>query len=301
MAGSLQLNEDLAEAVALAHDLGHTPFGHSGEDALAELMTGRGGFEHNRHTVRIVDLLEQRIPRVPGLNLSHETRECLAKHRSRYDKPVSEDFSMDERPPLEGQIVDLADSIAYNSHDLEDGLRAGLVDETECEQLAIWRQICDRIIDDHPQLRRTPADPLRQERQTRVVKEFINTMVTDALGQTLANIKRHDVAGVDDIRKCETLVTLSPTMAHHSRVVEEFLWAHLYNHHKVVRMARRARRFIERLFGEYIKEPRQMPREFSSRVEGDGLHRVVCDYLAGMTDRFAQDEYRRMFAPYERM
>ncbi|MCG3180706.1 MAG: Deoxyguanosinetriphosphate triphosphohydrolase-like protein [Phycisphaerae bacterium] len=300
MARALRLNEDLAEAVALAHDLGHTPFGHSGEDALSELMAGHGGFEHNRHTMRIVDFLEERYPDVPGLNLSRETRECLAKHTTRYDKPISRDFPMNERPPLEGQIVDLADSIAYNSHDLEDALSAGLIEEEQCAGLDIWRELRSKIAADHPKLKVASGRAYERERQNRVGKALINAMVSDALATAVASAAKFKAATLDDIRRAPAIVAFSPAMARQVRAVEEFLWANVYGHYRVIRMAKRARRFMERLFGEFVREPRQLPPSFQARLSADGPYQVVCDYLAGMTDRFCQDEYKRLFEPFER-
>jgi len=299
MARALRLNEDLAEAVALAHDLGHTAFGHSGEEALDELMTGYGGFEHNRHTVRIVELLEHLYPDWPGLNLSYETRECLAKHRTRYDRPASGDLSPGEQPPLEGQVVDLSDAIAYNSHDLDDSLAAGLIAESQCEQLALWRLLRDQIVADHPALGEggPPAG-----RRTRVVKTLIDAMVSDALTQTVADIQARGTRGLDEVRAAAApLVRFSPQMAEHVQQIEEFLWQEVYGHHRVIRMSRRAKMFIHRLFGEFIADQRLLPPSARERIEHDGLHQVVADYIAGMTDRFCQDEYRRLFEPFEPM
>jgi len=298
IARALRLNEDLAEAVALAHDLGHTAFGHSGEEALDELMTGYGGFEHNRHTMRIVDTLEHLYPNWPGLNLSYETRECLAKHRTRYDRPICADFSLAEQPPLEGQIVDLADAIAYNTHDLDDALVAGLIEERQCEKLDLWRQQRERIVADCPAL----GEAVAPGRKVRVVKTLIEAMVSDALAQTVANLRARNVASLADVRNAPApLVAFSP--ARHEQVlgIERFLWDNVYGHHRVIRMARRAKMFIQRLFREFVADQRQLPPPFAERVKSDGLQQVVADYLAGMTDRFCQDEYKRLFEPFERM
>jgi dGTPase len=298
IARALRLNEDLAEAVALAHDLGHTAFGHSGEEALDELMTGYGGFEHNRHTMRIVDRLENPYPNWAGLNLSYETRECLAKHRTRYDRPICTDFSLAEQPPLEGQIVDLADSIAYNTHDLDDALAAGLIEESQCETLDLWRLLRDRIVADNPALGAAVAPG----RKLRVVKALIDAMVTDALATTVANLRARKIASLDDVRKAGSpLVAFSPARREQVDQVERFLWDNVYGHHRVIRMARRAKMFIQRLFREFVADPRQLPPPFAGRVKAEGLQQVVADYIAGMTDRFCQDEYKRLFEPFERM
>ena len=298
MARALRLNEDLAEAVAPAHDLGHTAFGHSGEEALDELMAGHGGFEHNRHTMRIVDALEHPYPDWPGLNLAYETRECLAKHRTRYDRPISEDFSLAEQPPLEGQIVDLADSVAYDSHDLDDALAAGLIEESACEQLELWRQLRDKVVADYPR----PGQLTDQARKIRVVKNFIEAMVSDALEQTIRNLQARGVRSLDDVRAAGSpLVVFSPKIAVHVQQVERFLWDNVYGHHLVIRMSRRAKMFIRRLFEEFVADPRQLPPPYYGRIESVGLHQVVADYIAGMTDRFCQDEYKRLFEPFERM
>ncbi len=301
MARALRLNEDLAEAVALAHDLGHTAFGHSGEEALDELMKGYGGFEHNRHTMRIVDVLEHPYPDWPGLNLSYETRECLAKHRTRYDRPLSADFSLVEQPPLEGQIVDLADAIAYDSHDMDDALVAGLIEESKCEELELWRLLRDRIVADHPALGGGGPGPA-PGRQIRVVKTLIEAMVSDALEQTVAHLAERKIGRLCEVRSAgRPLVCFSPTMARKVGQVEQFLWDNVYGHHRVIRMSRRAKMFIHRLFHEFVADRRQLPPAFAGRIGADGLHQVVCDYIAGMTDRFCQDEYKRLFEPFERM
>ncbi|MDD4890932.1 MAG: deoxyguanosinetriphosphate triphosphohydrolase [Phycisphaerae bacterium] len=298
MARALRLNEDLAEAVALAHDVGHTAFGHSGEEALDELLTGYGGFEHNRHTMRIVDSLEHLYPNWPGLNLSHETRECLAKHRTRYDRPISADFPLGEQPPLEGQIVDLADSIAYNSHDLDDALSAGLIAESQCEKLDLWQKLRAKIVAENPTL----GAEIAPNRQIRVVKALIDAMVSDALTQTVENLRACKVASLDDVRKAGSpIVAFSPAMAPLVKQVEDFLWDRVYGHHRVVRTARRAKMFIQRLFREFVADQRQLPPAFAERVKADGLQQVVADYIAGMTDRFCQSEYKRLFEPFERM
>ena len=295
IARALNLNEDLAEAIALAHDLGHTPFGHSGEDALRELMREHGGFEHNLHGLRVVDRLEHRYVDFPGLNLTYEVREGMAKHRTRYDLPPAGEFADGLQPTLEAQAVEAADSIAYDSHDLDDALKAALVTEEDLAGVALWELARERAEREFGRL-----EP--ESRRVHVVRFLINLEATALLEQTCANLEEASVGELAEVRRANRpLVNFDEETRELRRELEQFLMERVYQHYRVMRMATKARRFIEELFAAYIQNPRQLPRTELSRLAEDDLHRVVCDYLAGMTDRYAQDEYLKLFAPFERV
>lgn len=299
IARELGLNEDLTEAVALAHDLGHTPFGHSGEDALRELMAGHGGFEHNLQGLWTVDYLEARYPGFPGLNLTHEVRESMAKHNTRYDDGMGlaywgeYDFDLETAPLLEAQVVDISDAIAYDSHDVDDGLTAGLLFENDLAQLALFKEATKKAHERYGSLHGVI-------RQRQIVRALINIEVMDVLSETRRRIEERGIGTTADVReRGRAIVAFSPEKAAQKKELEEFLMGHLYSHHRVRRMAIKAKRFVRELFEAYSSEPTQLPPEFQRHVADVGLHRGVCDYVAGMTDRFAQDEYKKLFYPYE--
>ena len=316
----LRVNEDLTEAVALAHDIGHTPFGHSGEEALNEAMREDGGFEHNLHGLRVVDDLERRYPEFPGLNLTYEVREGIAKHRTTHDHPaVTGDFDFAERPLLEAQIVDVADVIAYNSHDVDDGLKSGLLAESDLDGVALWRRAMDAV-------RGRWGELPPEVRRAQAVRQLINMEVTDVLEATEANVRWLKLDGPDAIRRCEdNVVNFSERMRADKMELERFLMDKLYRHHRVLKMAAKARRFLEEIFNHYVADPRQLPAEHQQRIRDEetrlrsvrggapatpqeadvlrlkAVRRVVCDYVAGMTDRYAQEDYLKLFAPWERV
>ena len=291
----LRLNEDLTEAVALAHDLGHTPFGHSGEDALRELMAQHGGFEHNRHGIRVVDVLECRYPDFPGLNLTYEVRECIAKHVTEYDHPAGHAFNPDQRQPMEGQVVELADSIAYASHDLDDALGAGILDRSAYDHVPILAEMRGRVHARHPAL--TP----RQERNE-IVRSLINLFVTALCENTRARAEVLKISSLDDVRRApDNIVALPPDISARQQELRQYLLEHVYKHYRVVRMTTKAKRFITDVFLAYVTDRRQLPPYYQRWVEREGLHQGVCDYVAGMTDRYAQDEWQRLFEPFERV
>lgn len=295
MSRILRLNEDLTEAIALAHDLGHTPFGHSGEDALQEIMRDFGGFEHNRHGLRVVEELEERYPAFPGLNLTYEVREGIIKHNTDYDYSGDVDYQPGQSPSLEAQLVDLADEIAYNNHDLDDGLTAGLITEEELLSLEIWKRAYDDVNGLYPDLD-------MDRRKYQVVKRLINDLVMDAVQQTLSNLRERKIASVDDVRGVsERLVAFSPRMMELNSELKDFLMTRVYKHYRVMRMADKAARFIKSLFDVYINRPEQLPPHAQQRIGSLPLQVVLCDYIAGMTDRYALDEYNRLFMPYERV
>ena len=292
LARALNLNEDLTEAVALAHDLGHTPFGHSGEEALRELMADHGGFEHNRHGVRIIDHLEHPYPQFRGLNLTYEVREGIAKHATQYDHPAVEGFD-DTPPPLEGQVVEIADSIAYNSHDLDDALAMGIISAGDLEDLAIFQQAA-------ADFEKSLADLSTDQRIRRIAKLLIDVMVSDLIGATEREIAGAGVESVGDVRAAgRRLVHLSEGLEAKARELEAFLMDRVYRHYRLVRMTTKAKRFVVRIFEALRANPDQLRPDYRRRADTDGLKQVIADYIAGMTDRFAQDEYRRLYEPFE--
>lgn len=292
---ALCLNEDLSEAVALAHDLGHTPFGHSGEDALRILMKDHGGFEHNVQGLRVVDVLEKRYSPFAGLNLSWEVRESIAKHNMLSDDPNVKQFDLSRQPLLEAKIVDIADSIAYDNHDIDDSLKAGLITESGLEEVELWRYAKEKVREQYNNLS-------KEMENIHTIKYLINMEVTDLIEHTQLMIEKMKIKTTDDVQKCkEKLVSFSPEISKKKRELQEFLQQNAYNHYRVVRMADKAKRFVEELFKTFVENPMQLPPEYQKWIEAAGLYQGVCDYIAGMTDRFAQDEYLKLFYPYERV
>ncbi|MBM4037869.1 MAG: deoxyguanosinetriphosphate triphosphohydrolase [Planctomycetes bacterium] len=289
------LNEDLAEAIALAHDLGHTPFGHSGEEELAAQMDGHGGFEHNRHGLRVVDHLERRYPTFPGLNLSWEVREAMAKHTTRHDRPTVPEFDDGVQPLLEAQAVEVADEVAYNNHDIDDGLTAHLLRRPELAEAEAWRVAAQAVERQQPGLPECLHD--RQ-----VIIRLINDQVTDLVETTLARIAELGIGSADGVRHAERrLFAFSPTVERRKAELEGFLQEKLYRHYRVARMTSKAKRFVRELFQAYLADPRQLPDEYRATADQEGLYRAIGDYIAGMTDRYAQDEYKKLFYPFERV
>jgi dGTPase len=297
LARSLQLNPDLTEAVALAHDLGHTPFGHSGEMALHRLMRDAGGFEHNRQGIRVVERLEQRYREYPGLNLTWEVREGIAKHRTVYDSPEIERFESHLAPPLETQIVDMADEIAFNHHDLDDALQMGIVSREDLEQIPWVDRLCRELEGCDG-----PSQKLDSFVRFRLIGRMIDLAVTDVLRQTSANIAAADVRTLDDVRRHSArLATFSPEARERNRDLGLFLMDKVYQHPRVVRMATKSEQFIERLFELYHSTPRQLPIKYQKRIPAEGLKNVIADYISGMTDRYCLEEYKRAFLPQAMM
>jgi dGTPase len=299
IARMLNVNEDLVEACALAHDLGHTPFGHSGEDALRELMKEHGGFEHNRQGLRVVDVLESRYPAFRGLNLCWEVRESIAKHVTTHDRPQPTLFRDVEfgsgQPSLEAQIVEAADSIAYDTHDLDDGLAAQMVSGEDVESVELGRMAIQHVRSKHP-------NPDAHLLRTQVVNFVINALVTDLVQNSDKSIRESGAASPGDVRKKTfALVRFSPAVHRLKLELESFLMARVYQHYRVARMSNKAKHFIARLFNAYVSDPRQLPFEYQEWVAREGAYQGVCDYIAGMTDRYAQDDYTRLFQPFERV
>jgi dGTPase len=295
LARALALNEDLAEAVALAHDLGHTPFGHAGEWALNPLMEPHGGFDHNAQSLRIVDVLEDRYPNFSGLNLSWEVREGIVKHSGRYDRPQAIEFDPQRAPCIEAQLVDYADEIAYNAHDIDDGLESGMLRLENLEGVALWEESLTATRKRYPGL----DFPLCRYA---AVRYLIDMMVTDLASWVREQIATHRIDSVDAVRAhYPRLVDFSPPMAEKNQALKAALKEHLYTHYRVTRMAMKARKVVTGLFEAYMAEPRQMPPSGRRAAVADSPARIVADYIAGLTDRSALDEYRKLYDPLERV
>jgi len=291
LARVLGLDEDLIETVALAHDLGHTPFGHVGQDTLNECMKAHGGFEHNLQSLRVVDALEQKYAEFDGLNLTFEAREGILKHCSKKNAErlgdVGRRFLDGHQPGLEAQIANLADEIAYNNHDVDDGLRSGLITLEQLEGISLFSRHLDIV-------RKLYPDLVDRRLIHETVRRMINTLVVDLIAQTRANLAEHRPEDIDQLRRCPAMAAFSPAIRDEHLELKRFLFQNLYRHYKVVRMSEKARRLIRGLFEAFTGEPRLLPPEFQGRAEAD-LPRAVCDYIAGMTDRYAILEHRRIF------
>jgi dGTPase len=297
LARTLGLNEDLAEAVALAHDLGHTPFGHAGERTLDRLMQPHGGFEHNAQSLRIVEVLEERYPCFRGLNLSWEVREGIVKHSTRYDRPQVAEYDASLAPCLEAQIVDFADEIAYTAHDVDDGLKSGMLDGKQLETVSLWAEAIGTV-------RSAAPDASVAVQRYQAVRWLIDAMASDLVASILDRIQAEGIDGLDAVRAVKPrLVEFSTAMGARQREIKRFLFDNLYMHHRVTRMTQKADRIMSALFEVYMHEPRQLPPHVLQRTHEDGesVARVVADYIAGMTDRFALEEYKKLFDPYERV
>jgi len=283
---ALRLNEDLIEAVALAHDLGHPPFGHCGEDVLDELMADADGFEHNRQSLRVVDYLEHPYPSFRGLNLTRTVRECLAKHQTRYDTPVCDEFDTFFNGPLEGQVVDLADEIAYTSADLEDALAAKWITVDDLAPLAIWRRAWATAEADAPQARAI-------HKRIRACKAVLAIMADDVVERTPARLADVNVASSDDVRNAaEKLLVFSPEIAQSVRELQEFLVKQVYLHPRSLTRRHETQAVLTDLFGHYLTHPDALPQRYRMRIDSDGAKRVICDYISGMTDRFCMQQHQ---------
>lgn len=293
----LKLNEELTEALALAHDLGHTPFGHTGEEVLNRLLEGFGGFEHNLQSFRVVDELEERYPGFNGLNLSWEVREGIIKHSSPYDRPAEllADFSPGIVPTLEAQIINYADEIAYNNHDIDDGLKSGYINLAQLKEVELWSKVFDEVEAKFPRI-----DIDRKKYQT--ISALIGLFIKDLTVTSRKKLSEYEITTTDDLRRVNRqVVELSPELARKNRELKHFLMDNLYRHYKVERMRVKAERCLTQLFETYLKHPTLLPRKYLKKMERTGRERVISDYIAGMTDRFALDEFRKLFEPYERV
>jgi dGTPase len=296
IARALRLNSDLAEAVALAHDLGHTPFGHAGERVLNELMRPHGGFEHNAQSLRIVDALEERYPHFPGLNLTWEVREGIVKHSLPYDKPLAANFDSGRAPSLEAQIVDYTDEVAYNSHDVDDGLKSGLLTLEQLDEVRLWRDAYAEVCRRHPQAN-------QRVWRYQAIRRMIDLLVTDMIDTIERRVAAARIDSLEALcERGEPVAGLSPEVDAMRLELKSFLMTNLYRHHRVVRMAVKAKKVMTELFQAYMAEPSQLPPHIADRQShGEPLARVVADYIAGMTDRFALEEYRKLFDPFEKV
>ena len=293
LAGALFLNEPLTEAIAHAHDLGHPPFGHAGEDTLHSLMREHGGFRHNRQVLRILDLLEKRSPAYDGLNLCCEVRESLLK-AEKADAPEAAEFETTRQYLLEEQAVDLADSTAYNHHDIDDGLKAGILSEEQLESLRLWRRSRLDAEKNYPGLNGAL-------RRRRILNSMFGICIHDLIEASRHRIAKLRLDSTEAVRNAD-LAAIGHSEEVEAEVVElqKFLFENFYHHYRVNRMMGKSRRILAELFQQYVENPGTLPAEWELWSEKVGLPRAVCDYLAGMTDRYALDEHRRLFDPEAR-
>ncbi|MBL7156824.1 MAG: deoxyguanosinetriphosphate triphosphohydrolase [Candidatus Omnitrophica bacterium] len=296
IARALRLNIELVEAIALAHDLGHTPFGHSGEETLRELMADHGGFDHNSQGLRVVDLLEEIYPQFPGLNLTHEVREGIIKHSTPFDTPRPYiPFESKGLPSLEIQAVDIADEIAYDNHDLDDGLTSDLIKEESLSDIKLWENTSRTIKQDYPKIN-------KKIKKSQIVRTLIDMQVTDLIKNTEKRIKKYKIKSPSSVRKLpERIVLFSGEMDVLRRPFKKFLAKNLYQHYRVIRMSQKASRIIRDLFEAYTQNPEQLPSSQAARLKKETKYIVVRDYIAGMTDRYALDEYKKFFDPYKKV
>ena len=298
VARALALNEELAEAVVLSHDLGHPPFGHAGEKALDALMEPYGGFDHNAQSLRTVDWLEERYPPFRGLNLTFEVREGIIKHSHFKDRPAAQEFDPSLYPCLEAQIVDLADEIAYLGHDVDDGLKSEMLTRADLEASELVRAAARAARESFPDIESTRGG------RYQLVIRMIDMMVTDLVTNIDRELAAAAIGSVEDVRHAgRALAWFSPPMARQVAELKDLMNRKLYRHHRVLRMTQKAGRVLTQLFNAYMAEPAQIPPHIAQRMEteGDSTARVIADYIAGMTDRFALDEYRKLFDPDERV
>lgn len=297
IARNLRLNEDLVEAISLAHDLGHTPFGHAGQDALNACMAGQGGFEHNLQSLRVVDQLEERYGAFDGLNLTFETREGILKHCSlanaRTLGDIGQRFIDKKQPTLEAQLANLADEIAYNNHDIDDGLRSGLLTVAQLDEVELFAR-------HRREVEQVFAGISGRRAINETVRRMINALILDLIEASQERIDAAGLRGADDVRNAAALITFSPAMQQQATLLKQFLRENLYRHYLVNRMTSKARRIITELFDAFTSEPRLLPPDYQT-PEGDGAAqiRTIADYIAGMTDRYAIREHRRLFTVEE--
>jgi dGTPase len=307
IARALSLNEDLAESIALGHDLGHSPFGHSGEEMLAECMRDHGGFDHNRQSLRVVELLENAYPSFPGLNLTFESREGLQKHQAFYDPPATEappSGLRDKRearlvlekyrsPSLEAQIANLADEVTYYSHDLDDAVDFEILSAAQLEENRIWQRSHRAVLERYPEAREPELHKI-------IIRDIIDRQVRDLITSSAESIRAAGVETGDDVRQHETpLIRYSDELFAANRELRKFLYQNVYYHPRVAEVNQNACEMLRRVFEEYMSDPAQLGEAATKRVEAEGLHRTVCDYIAGMTDRYLLEEHARLTAGRE--
>lgn len=295
IARALRLNEDLAEAIALAHDVGHPPFGHSGENALHEVMEPYGGFEHNSQSLRIVEELETKYPDFRGLNLTYEVREGIAKHKSAYDKPKLLKFNPDKQPALEAQIVNVADEIAYNTHDLDDGLESELLTYKDLVEVAVWKDSYAEINEKYPKA----TDEIKRYY---TIRSIIDKQATDVINYTKGNLEKYNIKTVEDVKNAPgEILSASPLLKEKNALLKEFLYNNLYTHYEVNRMNHKSYLTIKELFKTYIANPKLLAPSTRAKLKQYPLERVICDYIAGMTDRYAFQEHKKLCDVWERI
>jgi len=291
IARNLRLNEDLVEAISLAHDLGHTPFGHAGQDALNDCMKEYGGFEHNLQSLRVVDVLEERYAAFDGLNLCYETREGILKHVARKNMrqlgEIGERFIAKKRPSLEAQLANLADEIAYNNHDVDDGLRSGLITLEQLQEVTIFARHLAQVKKAYPELS-------GRRRIYETIRSMINTLAIDLTQQSTVNITSAQLTGLTDVHEASLLIGFSPQIKQEQQELKKFLHDNLYRHYRVVRMSSKAHHIIEMLFKAFNSNIELLASEYQSKFKQE-KQQVIADYIAGMTDRYAIEEYRRLF------
>lgn len=291
IARALGANEDLVEAICLAHDLGHSPFGHAGEYTLSKLMKDFGGFDHNKQSLRIVTDLEQRYPEFPGLNLTWETREGMVKHESEYDLTDAREFSPELRGNLETQICNVADELAYTTHDLDDGLRSGMITPQMLDGIALWEILTETYNWSGPLLKDLDRNSM--------IRNLVGLLVTDMIQATDTRLKESGVKSALDIQRLTyNIIGYREDMQRRNRELKDFLFTKLYRHYRVVRMQVKAEHIVADLFTAYLAEPLILPDHVQQWIPGRGLERTICDYIAGMTDRYAIEEHARLHDPY---
>ena len=286
----LRLNEDLTEALVLSHDIGHTPFGHAGQVVMEELMKTYGGFEHNQQSLRIVEELEHPYPDFKGLNLSFEIREGIVKHSAHWQpENVPEEYLPHQQPCIEAQMIDFVDEIAYNNHDVDDGLGSQMFTFKDIEPIRLWNESLGKV------RKKYPNETLETLKRP-IISGMITALVDDLVQTTKKNIEEKKIVQASDIEKLKTSVAgYSPEMKEKNQELKSFLRDHLYDHYRVIRMEEKAKRVIQSLFHAYSSRPEQLPREYTQRNKAETKERMICDYIAGMTDRFALDEHQKLF------
>jgi dGTPase len=290
IARAMGANEDLVESICMAHDLGHPPFGHSGEQILNQLMQGYGGFNHNHQSYRIVTELEQRYPAFPGLNLTWEVLEGMVKHETEYDKTDALEFDAHLRGHLEAQITNVADELAYTSHDLDDGLRSGMITTEMLQDIELWRMVADQM-----NVKTCQLDDLTRHG---IIRELIGLEVGSMINDSAVRLKKSGVKTQEELQLLPyNVIGFAEAMKKYNRELKDFLFHNMYRNYRVVRMQKKAERILTELFNAYNSEPLMLPLQFQELIEVKGKEKTICDYLAGMTDRFAVDEYQKLFDP----
>jgi len=290
IARALGANEDLIEAICLAHDLGHSPFGHSGETVLNELLKDHGGFDHNKQSLRIVTKLENRFQGFQGLNLTWEVREGIVKHETEYDISDASDYNPELRGNLEAQIANAADEIAYTAHDLDDGLRSGMITPEMLKGTTLWEMLVESIGWD--------GNSLNELCRHRLIRRLIGITVSNVIKTTNQCIEENGIKSVEALQKLKfNVIGLSEDMSNRNKELKEFLYNNLYRHPRVIRMQVKAERIINDLYHTYTSKPALLPRHIQTWIKDRGVERTTCDYIAGMTDRYAIEEYKKLFDP----